>query len=174
MGTLPFLKASLKNRPTSCRRFPEESLTVPVVLHFHSHWSVLQHLTLPGLWSLVIIADVLPLLLLTRRMLCRRLVCWRMLCRRLAHWRMLCCLWFVGGCFATVSSVSSLADALLPRVTWPFHHYGCLAVVDIFASLPADAWSLVGSLVDALRLFGSLADVLPSSLLGGLLCSRPL
>ena len=51
LGVLPFLKASLKNRPSSCRRFLEESLTVPVVLHFHSHWSVLHLLTLPGLLS---------------------------------------------------------------------------------------------------------------------------
>jgi hypothetical protein len=58
----------------------------------------------------------------------------------------------------------SLADVLLPRVTWPFHRYGCFAVVDIFASSLADAWSLVGLLADALL----------SSLLGGLLCRRPL
>ena len=51
MGVIPFLKASLKNRPSSCRRFLEESLTVPVVLHFHSHWSVLQLLTSLGLLS---------------------------------------------------------------------------------------------------------------------------
>ena len=51
LGVLPFLKASLKNRPSSCRQFLEESLTVPVALHFHSHWSVLQLLTLPGLLS---------------------------------------------------------------------------------------------------------------------------
>ena len=51
IGVLPFLKASMKNRLSSCRRFLEESLTVPVVLHFHSHWSVLQLLTLPGLLS---------------------------------------------------------------------------------------------------------------------------
>ena len=51
MGVLLFLKASLKNRPSSYCRFLEESLTVPVVLHFHSHWSVLHLLTLPGLLS---------------------------------------------------------------------------------------------------------------------------
>ena len=51
MGVLPFLKASLKNQPSSCRRFLEESLTVPVALHFHLQWSVLQLWTLPGLLS---------------------------------------------------------------------------------------------------------------------------
>ena len=54
MGVLPFLKASLKNRPSSCRRFLEESLTVPIVLHFHSHWSVLQLLTSLGLLSWIL------------------------------------------------------------------------------------------------------------------------
>ena len=49
MGVLPFLKTSLKNRPSFYRRLLEEPLIVPVVLHFHSHWSVLQLLTLPGL-----------------------------------------------------------------------------------------------------------------------------
>ena len=51
MGVLSFLKASLKNRPSSSRRFLEESLIVPVALHFHSHWSILQLLTLPDLSS---------------------------------------------------------------------------------------------------------------------------
>jgi hypothetical protein len=44
----PCLKVSLKNHPRSCNWFPEESLTVPIVLCFHSHWSVLQLFTLPG------------------------------------------------------------------------------------------------------------------------------
>jgi hypothetical protein len=75
---------------------------------------------------------------------------------------------FVGGCFAAVSSASSLAEALLPRVTWPFHRYGCFTIVGILA-LP-----LAGSLADALPPFGSLTDALPSLLLDGLLCGRPL
>jgi hypothetical protein len=37
MGVLPFLKALLKNWPSSCCRFLEESLIVPVALLFHSH-----------------------------------------------------------------------------------------------------------------------------------------
>jgi hypothetical protein len=78
--------------------------------------------------------------------------------------------WFVGGCFAAVSSASSLAAPLLPRVTWPFYRDGCFAVVCIFASPPADAWPPVGLLVDALSLFGSLVDALPSLLLDDLLC----
>jgi hypothetical protein len=80
---------------------------------------------------------------------------------------------FVGGCFAAVSSASSLAEALLPRVTWPFHRYGCFAIVGILASSLADALPLAGSLVDALPPFGSLTDSLPSLLLDGLLCGRP-
>lgn len=40
-GVLSFLKVSLKNQPSSCRRFLEESFDVPIVLHFHSHWFVL-------------------------------------------------------------------------------------------------------------------------------------
>ena len=63
-----------------------------------------------------------------------------------------------------LSLASSLGDALLPRVTWPFHRYGCFAVVGVFVSSPADAWPLVGSLVDAL----------PPLQLDGLLCRRPL
>ena len=51
MGVLPFLKASLKNQPGSCRRFLEESLTVPVAVHLDSLWYVLQLLTLPCLLS---------------------------------------------------------------------------------------------------------------------------
>ena len=84
--------------------------------------------------------------------------------------------WLLVGLLAdalpSLSSVSSLADALLPRVTWPFPRYGCFAIVGVFASSPADAWPLVGSLVDALPPFGSLADALPPLLLDGLLCRR--
>jgi hypothetical protein len=51
MGVIPFLKTLLMNWPDFCHRFLEESLAVPVVLHVHSHWFVLQLLTLPGLLS---------------------------------------------------------------------------------------------------------------------------
>jgi len=73
-----------------------------------------------------------------------------------------------------LSLASSLADALLPRVTWPFPRYGCFAVVGVFASSPADAWPLVGSSANALPPFGSLADALPPLQLDGLLCMRHL
>ena len=54
MGVLPFLKTSLKNRPSSYRRLLEEPLIVHVVLHFHSYWSILQLVTLPGLSSWIL------------------------------------------------------------------------------------------------------------------------
>ena len=78
------------------------------------------------------------------------------------------------GSLPPLSLASSLADALLPRATCPFPCYGYFVVVGVFASSPADAWPLVGSLADALPPFGSLADALPPLLLDGLLCSRPL
>ena len=40
----------------------------------------------------------------------------------------------------SLSLASSLADALLPRVTWPCPRYGCFAVVDTGAISQADAW----------------------------------
>jgi len=82
--------------------------------------------------------------------------------------------WLLADALPPLSLASSLADALLPRVTWPFPRYGCFAVVDIFAISPADAWPLVGSLADALPPFGLLADALPPLLLDGLMCRRPL
>jgi len=65
-----------------------------------------------------------------------------------------------------LSLASSLGDALLPRVTWPFHRYGCFAVVGVFVSSPADAWPLVGSLVDALPPLGSLVDAFAAVAVG--------
>jgi hypothetical protein len=154
MGVLPFLKVSLKNRPSSCRPFLEES-------HCACCASFALALVCPAVVDLArfvavdIVADALPLLLIPRWMLGHWLVRWRMLCRRVVCWRTL---------LSPLSLASSLADALLPRVIWPFPHYRCFVVVGVFASSPVDAWPLVGSLVDAL----------PPLLLDGLLCRRPL
>jgi hypothetical protein len=89
---------------------------MPIVLHFYSHWFVLQLLTLSGSLSLVIVANALPLLLLLGG--CFATVWFIGGCFAAVS--------FVGGCFAAVSSASSLADALLPRVTWPFTATGAL------------------------------------------------
>ena len=87
MGVLPFLKASMKNQPSSYHQFLEESLTVPVALHFHSL------LVCPAAVDLArfVVVDIVPPLLIPRRMLGRWLVRWRMLCHHLVCWRMLCC-----------------------------------------------------------------------------------
>ena len=58
-----------------------------LVLHFHSHWSVLQPLTLSAWSSLVIVVDAWPLLLFPGG--CFAAV------------------WFIGGCFTVVSYASS-------------------------------------------------------------------
>ena len=83
MGVLPFLKASLKNWPSYRRTSGSPSITVSLVFHFRSHWSILQLFTLSAWSSLVIVVDAWPLLLSPGE--CFAAVC------------------FVGGCFAVVS-----------------------------------------------------------------------
>jgi hypothetical protein len=107
--------------------------------------------------------DDLPQLFIPRRMLGRWLVRWA-----LPPFGLL------ADALPPLLLASSLADALLPRVTWPFPRYGCFVIVGVFASSTADAWLLVGSLADALPPFCSLADALQPLLLDGLLCRRPL
>jgi len=138
MGVLPFMKASLKNQPGSCRWFLEESLTMPVALHLDSLWSVLQLFDLTMLGVVDNVADALPLLLIPRRMLCRRLFRWRMLCRRVVGL-------LSGRCFAAESDLALPLLRMLCRSGYlRFFPGGCLATGWFVGGCFAIVWFVGG------------------------------
>lgn len=139
LGVTSFVKALLKNLLCLIPRvvtfatvdFWWSSSLCLYMPMFYSQW--LSCSIRPCCCRLAFIADALPLLSLSWWMLGHHWFLWRMLCHR-CHWPSL---WHM---------------LLLPCVPWSFP-CGCFAAVAVFPSSPADAWSSMESLANALSSF---------------------